>query len=168
MRTCAVPGRARHRGDDKRAMLRHAWCVTRSGLILFGAAMIGVPIATVVFLAASASGADEALLRVWFPAGIGVTLGAGMLVLRPSWRPTLGGPSARADLTNDVGPIASTLITAGALIGWFSDLLPIEIVAFSNGFAFGLFAALDVAVVSLWRKDSAFRERVRAAFAAFS
>jgi hypothetical protein len=31
--------------------------VARRGLILFGAAMIGVPIATGVFLAASASGA---------------------------------------------------------------------------------------------------------------
>jgi hypothetical protein len=148
-------------------MLRHAWCVNRRALMVFAGAMIGVPTVAIVSLLVAAAGADRPLLHVWFPAAIGAA--SGMVVLRTSWRPRPGGEAlAGQSGGNEVGPIASTLITAGALIGWFSDLLPIELVGLLNGWALGFFVTFDVTLVSLWRKDVSFRERIKAALAASS
>jgi hypothetical protein len=142
--------------------------MTRRSLIVFLAALIGVPIASGVFLIAAAADADRPVLRVWLPAAVGAGAGVVMVAVRRFERGGRRGDSVKQGSGDRVGPIATTLISAAAVTGWFAHILPTALVSLLNGWTLGLFVAFDVALVRLWRNDSGLRERVRAAFAASS
>src|SRR5690242_20472923 len=131
----------------------------RGEAFVFIGALIGVPVITAFVVAKAVL--DHGFLRGAIPAAIGAALGA--LIVSLSAFLSGHGKTASVASRRELGPVATSLIIAGALIGTFGSHLPPELSALVSGCALGFFAAFDIALAGCWRRDAAFRARVRAA-----
>jgi len=131
----------------------------RGEILVFLAALIGVPVISVLVIADTPSDAAEPLLRVALPAAIGSAIGLLMI----AWS-QFGNPYRQTSAVTsrrELGATATALITGAALLGSFSGHLPDELVALLSGWTLGFFAAFDVLIARRWRQDPAFRARIR-------
>ena len=129
--------------------------VTRGHLAVFAGALVGVPaIMLGVLVTQAIEVSDHELREVLGPAAVGATLGVVLIAIR---RLRAAQPGARLRGEG----LGSAIIVTAALVGTFSDLLPRSVDAFLSGLFVGLFVALDVYLVKLWRSDPRFRDRIR-------
>jgi hypothetical protein len=128
---------------------------TTRDLVIFIAALVGVPLYALIALAYYlTSDKGNVLLGVLLPAIAGAAVGV-LVVSARRIRSIRLTPSGRGER------IGFMLIVAAALLGTFSHHLPRWVAAFVDGWAAGFFIAFVFLLVNLWRNNQDFRERIR-------
>jgi hypothetical protein len=127
--------------------------------LLFVAAMIGVPLVSVLVITDAVLDAGKPVLHLALPATIGAAIG--LLMIGRSGFANASLQTSAAARRRELGPTATALIVGAALLGTFSGHLPDELVALLNGWVFGFFVAFDLVMARRWRQDPVFRARIR-------
>jgi hypothetical protein len=154
-----VPGDPRHCGVDFLRTEFNAPLVRRGEILVFLAAMIGVPLVAALVITHAALNAREPVLHIGLPATIGAALG--LLLVGWSDFGKRGSETPPVTGRRELGPIATALIVGAALLGTFSGHLPAELLALIFGWALGLFVAFDLMIARRWRQDPTLRARIR-------
>lgn len=131
----------------------------RVEILLFVAAMIGVPLVSAVVIANTALDAGKPVLHIALPATIGAAIG--LLMIGRSGLANVSLQTSAAARRRELGPTVTTLIIAATLLGTFSGHLPDDLLALVAGWTFGFFVSFDIVIARRWRQDSAFRARIR-------
>ena len=128
--------------------------------MVFVAAMIGVPLVSLIVIANAARDAGKPFLHIALPATIGAAMGL-LLMIGLSQLGNRSRLRRAAASRRELGPTATALIVGAALLGTLSGHLPDELVALLTGCVFGFFVAFDYVMTRRWRHDRAFRARIR-------
>lgn len=97
-------------------------------------------------------------VSVGLSASAGLVSGAALIPLLRVLEPRIDTTAGRW------ASIGFTVIVVAAVGGTLSSAVPRSIVAFVDGAVLGFFLAFDAVLVIVWRRDAAFRSRIKRAW----
>lgn len=133
--------------------MSHGRELTRTQVMIFGSAVILVPLFVAAQLVHAALTSDRVLHAVVLPAFVGLALGTILAVAGARREP--GRRRRYAD-----HPIVGCAIVVAAVAGSYTDVLPEWVESLIHGAILGFFLVLLAVVVRAWRHDADFRSRV--------